>query len=94
MNAIELIITVCAVLSPNSCEERHLSFSADFGLQQCTMNAPPYPPASPASRVTGDAARWSALRVQVAHYRQVGCKRHSKFELKSSREMIDYVMSN
>ena len=36
MNAIELIITVCAVLSPNTCEERHLSFSAEFSLQQCT----------------------------------------------------------
>src|SRR6202035_5813144 len=42
MNAIELIITVCAVLSPNSCEERHMSFSGEFSLQQCTMNAPPY----------------------------------------------------
>jgi len=26
MNAINLIITVCAVLSPNNCEERHLAF--------------------------------------------------------------------
>jgi hypothetical protein len=30
MNAIDLIITVCAILSPTSCEERHLAFFRKF----------------------------------------------------------------
>ncbi len=42
MNAIELIITVCAVLSPANCEEQNLVFSSTFSLQQCLMAAPPY----------------------------------------------------
>jgi len=42
MNPIDLIITVCAVLSPASCEETHLVFSWSGSLQQCAMAAPPY----------------------------------------------------
>ena len=42
MNAIDLIVTVCAVLSPATCEERHLVFSSDFSLRQCVMAAQPY----------------------------------------------------
>ena len=42
MELIDLVITVCAVLSPNTCEEKHLVFSANFSLQQCAMAAPPY----------------------------------------------------
>ena len=42
MDVIELIITVCAVLSPNVCEERHLTFSANFSPKQCVMAAQPY----------------------------------------------------
>ncbi len=30
MNAIDLIMTVCAVLSPTICEERHLVFTSMF----------------------------------------------------------------
>jgi hypothetical protein len=67
MNAIELIITVCAVLSPNSCEERHLSFSADFSLQQCTMSAPPY-----IAQWIGQHPNWTAVkwRCQYPHMRE------------------------
>ena len=67
MNAIELIITVCAVLSPNSCEERHLSFSSDFSLQQCTMNAPPY-----IAQWIGQHPNWTAVkwRCQYPHSRE------------------------
>ena len=42
MNAVNLIITVCAALSSNTCEESHLAFSSDFSLRQCVMSAPPY----------------------------------------------------
>jgi len=33
MDMIDLVVTVCAVLSPNMCEEKHLVFSASFSLQ-------------------------------------------------------------
>jgi protein-tyrosine-phosphatase len=42
MNAINLILTVCAVSSPTTCEERNLVFSSDFSLRQCVMAAQPY----------------------------------------------------
>jgi len=42
MDTINLIMTVCAVLSPTNCEEKSLAFSASFSLQQCAMAAPPY----------------------------------------------------
>ena len=57
MNAIELIITVCAVLSPTTCEERHMSFSAEFSLQQCAMNAPPY-----IAQWIGQHPKWTAVK--------------------------------
>jgi len=41
MNPIDLIVTVCAVLSPTVCEETHLTFSWSGSLQQCAMGAPP-----------------------------------------------------
>ena len=42
MNPIDLIVTVCAVLSPATCEETHLVFNWNGSLQQCVMAAPPY----------------------------------------------------
>jgi hypothetical protein len=42
MDAIYLVITVCAVLAPAKCEEKNLVFSSTFSLQQCLMAAPPY----------------------------------------------------
>ena len=42
MNLIDLIVTVCAVMSPASCEEKHLIFDWQGSLQQCAMAAPPY----------------------------------------------------
>jgi hypothetical protein len=42
MNPIDLIVTVCAVLSPATCEEMHLAFSGGGSLRQCVMGAPPY----------------------------------------------------
>ena len=67
MNAIELIITVCAVLSPNACEERHLAFSSDFSLQQCTMNAQPY-----IAQWVGEHPKWTAVkwRCEYPHSRE------------------------
>ena len=35
MDAINLVITVCAVLAPANCEEKNLVFSSTFSLQQC-----------------------------------------------------------
>ncbi|WJR79857.1 hypothetical protein [Bradyrhizobium sp. NP1] len=57
MDTINLIITVCAVLSPNSCEERHLTFASSFSLRQCVMAAPPY-----VAQWVGEHPNWTAVK--------------------------------
>jgi hypothetical protein len=57
MNAIDLIVTVCAVLSPATCEERHLVFSSDVSLRQCVMAAQPY-----IAQWVGEHPKWTAVR--------------------------------
>ena len=57
MDAIYLIITVCAVLSPTNCEERRLTFSSSASLQQCAMAAPPY-----IAQWVGEHPNWSAVK--------------------------------
>jgi hypothetical protein len=41
MSLIELILTVCSLAQPASCEERHLSFVDGGSLMQCMTQAPP-----------------------------------------------------
>lgn len=57
MNAIDLVITVCAVLSPATCEERHLAFSANVSLRQCVMAAQPY-----IAQWVGEHPKWTAVK--------------------------------
>jgi hypothetical protein len=57
MNPIDLIITVCAVLSPTTCEETHLVFSSSVSLQQCAMAAPPY-----IAQWIGEHPKWTAVK--------------------------------
>jgi hypothetical protein len=57
MNPIDLIVTVCAVLSPATCEETHLVFSYSGSLQQCVMAAPPY-----IAQWVGEHPKWNAVR--------------------------------
>jgi hypothetical protein len=57
MNPIDLIVTVCAVLSPTTCEETHLVFSHSGSLQQCVMAAPPY-----IAQWVGEHPKWNAVR--------------------------------
>jgi hypothetical protein len=57
MDAINLIITVCAVLSPNTCEERSLAFSAAISPMQCAMAAPPY-----IAQWIGEHPKWTAVK--------------------------------
>jgi hypothetical protein len=57
MNAIDLIVTVCAVLSPATCEETHLMFSGAASLRQCAMGAPPY-----VAQWVGEHPKWSVVR--------------------------------
>jgi hypothetical protein len=57
MDTIQLIITVCAVLSPTTCEERSLSFSATFSPRQCVMAAPPY-----IAQWIGEHPKWTAVK--------------------------------
>jgi len=57
MNPIDLVVTVCAVLSPATCEETHLVFSSSVSLQQCAMAAPPY-----IAQWVGEHPKWNAVR--------------------------------
>ena len=57
MNAIDLVLTVCAVLSPATCEERHLVFSSNASLQQCVMAAQPY-----IAQWIGEHPKWTAVK--------------------------------
>jgi hypothetical protein len=67
MDMIDLVITVCAVLSPNMCEEKHLVFQANFSLQQCAMAAPPY-----IAQWIGEHPKWTAVkwRCEYPHTRE------------------------
>jgi hypothetical protein len=57
MNPIDLIVTVCAVLSPTTCEEQHLVFSSAASLRQCAMAAPPY-----IAQWVGEHPKWTAVK--------------------------------
>jgi hypothetical protein len=57
MNLVDLIVTVCAVLSPATCEEKHLVFSWNGSLQQCAMGAPPY-----VAQWVGEHPKWNAVK--------------------------------
>jgi hypothetical protein len=41
MGLVQLILTVCTLTQPASCEERHLSFFEEGSLVQCISRAPP-----------------------------------------------------
>jgi len=57
MTPIELIVTVCAVLSPTTCEETHLTFVSSISRQQCTMGAMPY-----IAQWVGEHPKWKAVK--------------------------------
>jgi hypothetical protein len=57
MNAIDLVLTVCAVLSPTTCEERHLVFSSEVSPRQCVMAAQPY-----IAQWVSEHPKWTAVR--------------------------------
>ena len=57
MNPVDLIVTICAVLSPITCEETHLVFSWSGSLQQCAMGAPPY-----IAQWVGEHPKWNAVK--------------------------------
>ena len=57
MNPIDLVVTVCAVLSPTVCEETHLQFSYSGSLKQCVMGAQPY-----IAQWVGEHPKWTAVR--------------------------------
>ena len=41
MGLVELILTVCTLTQPTSCEERHLSLVDEGSLTQCVTEAQP-----------------------------------------------------
>ena len=57
MTPIDLIVTVCAVLSPTTCEEAHLVFSSNVSLKQCVMAAQPY-----IAQWVGEHPKWTAVK--------------------------------
>jgi len=57
MNPIDLVITVCAVLSPTTCEETRLVFDSNVSLMQCAMAAPPY-----IAQWIGEHPKWTAVK--------------------------------
>jgi hypothetical protein len=57
MNPIDLIVTVCSVLSPTSCEEQHLVFAYGGSPAQCAIAAPPY-----IAQWVGEHPKWHAVR--------------------------------
>ena len=57
MNPIDLVITVCAVLSPTTCEETRLIFDSNISLTQCAMAAPPY-----IAQWVGEHPKWTAVK--------------------------------
>jgi hypothetical protein len=57
MNPINLVLTVCAVLSPTTCEEQRLVLSWNGSLAQCAMAAPPY-----VAQWVGEHPKWTAVK--------------------------------
>jgi hypothetical protein len=39
---VDLVVLVCSILVPNTCQERHMLFESHGSLQACMMEAPPY----------------------------------------------------
>ena len=86
MTPIDLIVTVCAVLSPATCEETHLVFSSNVSLRQCVMAAPPY-----IAQWVGEHPKWTASQMALrisAHARQGGCRQGSSGELRCCRSYL------
>ncbi len=57
MNPMALVITVCAVMSPNTCQETRMVFSSGGSLAQCAMEAPPY-----IAQWVGEHPKWTAVK--------------------------------
>ena len=57
MDAIDLIITVCAVLAPANCEEARMRFTSSISPQQCAMAAQPY-----LAKWIGEHPKWTAVK--------------------------------
>ncbi|MCA1455695.1 hypothetical protein I6F35_21190 [Bradyrhizobium sp. BRP22] len=57
MNPIDLVVTVCAVLSPATCEETRLVLSFNGSLRQCAMAAPPY-----IAQWVDEHPKWTAVK--------------------------------
>ena len=57
MSSIDLVLTVCAVLSPATCEETRLALSWNGSLAQCAMAAPPY-----IAQWVGEHPKWTAVK--------------------------------
>ncbi|MEY9590492.1 hypothetical protein ABIA06_002783 [Bradyrhizobium yuanmingense] len=77
MNPIDLVVTVCAVLSPATCEERHLVFHYSGSPRQCAMAAPPY-----IAQWVGEHPKWHAVkwRCEISAPERQGVSCQNRFE--------------
>ena len=57
MDSINLVLMVCAVLSPSTCEEQHLVLSWNGSLAGCAMAAPPY-----IAQWVGEHPKWRPVK--------------------------------
>ena len=57
MDSINLVLMVCAVLSPTTCEEQRLVLSWNGSLAQCAMAAPPY-----IAKWAAEHPKWTAVK--------------------------------
>jgi hypothetical protein len=39
---LELVLTVCALANPTTCQDEHVLLDSDTTPLQCTMSAPPF----------------------------------------------------
>jgi hypothetical protein len=56
---IEIILTVCAIAHPDTCEEKYLQFAWDGSPAQCMMAAQPYIAQWIGQHPTWMARKWS-----------------------------------
>ena len=84
MNPIDLVVTVCAVLSPATCEEQHLVFNWAARRTQCAMAAPPY-----IAQWVGEHPKWKAVRwrCEYPHPNDKACGKAAGYFVQSFRSL-------
>ncbi|MBV8567806.1 MAG: hypothetical protein JO366_20795 [Methylobacteriaceae bacterium] len=59
---IEIIMTVCSLAQPVTCEDKHLQFAWEGSLARCAMAAQPY-----IAEWIGEHPTWRAVRWRCSY---------------------------